>query len=217
MTLPTLKRGSRGPEVKELQVALCLIVDGIFGPITEEAVKDYQQSHGLVADGIVGPATWKSLLAVFGYNPNRDLSDNIFSITHVPSRVIDEIILHCTATPEGIDYTVEQVRDWHVRGNGWSDIGYHFLIGLDGTIHVGRDIEKIGAHCTGHNSRSIGISYVGGCTSDGHTPKDTRTPQQREAIKNLIYYFRTLIPGITVHCHNEFANKACPSFTIHQL
>lgn len=201
MTLPTLRRGSRGSEVKELQYALSLIPDGIFGPVTEEAVRDYQQSHGLEADGIVGPATWKSLL----------------SITRPPVRTINEIILHCTATPEGIDYTVDQVRDWHVRGNGWSDIGYHYLIHLDGTISVGRPLEKIGAHCTGHNAHSIGICYVGGYAPDGKTPKDTRTPQQREAIKKLISHFTILIPGITVHCHNEFAAKACPSFTISQL
>lgn len=201
MTLPTLRRGSRGSKVKELQCVLSLITDGIFGPVTEEAVRDYQQSHGLEADGIVGPATWKSLL----------------SITRPPVRTINEIILHCTATPEGIDYTVDQVRCWHVQGNGWSDIGYHYLIHLDGTISVGRPLEKIGAHCTGHNARSIGICYVGGCAPDGNTPKDTRTPQQREAIKKLISHFTLLIPGIAVHCHNEFAAKACPSFTISQL
>lgn len=217
MTLPTLRRGSRGSKVKELQYVLCLVTDGIFGPVTEEAVRDYQRSHGLEADGIVGPATWKSLLSVFGYNLDRDLSDNIFSITCPPVRTINEIILHCTATPEGIDYTVDQVRCWHVQGNGWSDIGYHYLIHLDGTISVGRPLEKIGAHCTGHNARSIGICYVGGCAPDGNTPKDTRTPQQREAIKKLISHFVALIPGIAVHCHNEFAAKACPSFTISQL
>ena len=217
MTLSTLRRGSKGSEVKELQYALSLIPDGIFGPVTEEAVKDYQQSHGLEADGIVGAATWKSLLSVFGTNLEKDLSDNIFSITRPPVRTINEIILHCTATPEGHDYTVEQVRDWHVRGNGWSDIGYHFLIHLDGTISAGRPLEKIGAHCTGHNAHSIGICYVGGYAPDGKTPKDTRIPQQREAIEKLISHFTLLIPGITVHCHNEFANKACPSFTISQL
>lgn len=129
-------------------------------------------------------------------------------------RKIDKIILHCTATPEGRDYTVEQIREWHVKGNGWNDIGYHFVIYRDGSVHEGRPLAVPGAHCKGHNVTSIGIAYVGGCTADGKTPKDTRTPAQREALYRLIGQLKTRFPGVAVHCHNEFANKACPSFKI---
>lgn len=129
-------------------------------------------------------------------------------------RKIDKIILHCTATPEGRDYTVEQIREWHVKGNGWQDIGYHFIIYRDGSIHEGRPLAVPGAHCYGHNVTSIGIAYVGGCTADGKTPKDTRTQQQREALYMLVDQLKARFPGITVHCHNEFANKACPSFKL---
>lgn len=129
-------------------------------------------------------------------------------------RTIEEIIIHCSATPEGRDYTVEQIRKWHVNGNGWQDIGYHFVIYRDGSVHEGRPIKQIGAHTFGHNDHSIGICYIGGCASDGKTPKDTRTPAQRTALKALVNRLRAEFPGATIHGHNEFANKACPSFDV---
>lgn len=129
-------------------------------------------------------------------------------------RKITKIILHCSATPEGKDYTVAQIRDWHVRGNGWNDIGYHFVIYRDGTIHKGRPVEQAGAHTKGHNANSIGVCYIGGCAADGNTPKDTRTPEQNRALHELVAQLQQQYPGATVHCHNEFANKACPSFKI---
>ena len=66
-------------------------------------------------------------------------------------RRINKIIVHCTATPEGRDVTINEVRDWHVNDNGWRDVGYHFLIRLDGTVEEGRPIEQTGAHCYGNN------------------------------------------------------------------
>ena len=130
-------------------------------------------------------------------------------------RRIDKIILHCTATPEGKDFTVQQIRDWHVRGNGWSDIGYHFVVDRYGNVHAGRPIEKPGAHTKGQNANSIGVSYVGGCATDGRTPKDTRTPAQRSAIVGLIKDLKRRYGShITVHGHNEFAAKSCPSFKV---
>jgi peptidoglycan hydrolase-like protein with peptidoglycan-binding domain len=56
-----LRKGSRGIEVRKLQEVLQITVDGIFGPITEKAVKVYQKSKGLVADGLVGPLTRNAL------------------------------------------------------------------------------------------------------------------------------------------------------------
>lgn len=193
----TLRKGSRGSEVATLQRMLNLIADGIFGPLTDEAVREFQKSHSLVVDGIVGPKTWAAL----GVAPQPS------------SRLIDKIILHCSATPEGKDYTIEQIRSWHLA-NGWSDIGYHFVIYRDGTVHRGRPVEKIGAHTTGYNAHSIGICYIGGCTADGNTPKNTLTKAQRIALIRLLKELRITYPMATIHGHNEFANKACPSFIV---
>ena len=77
-------------------------------------------------------------------------------------RTIDKIIVHCSATPRHKDFSAEDIRDWHVKGNGWDDIGYHFVIRLDGSIEYGRMVDKYGAHVKSHNYDSIGICYIGG-------------------------------------------------------
>lgn len=198
----TIRKGSRGASVASLQRRLSLIPDGIFGPITEEAVRDFQKSHGLAVDGIVGPKTWAAL-----------------GVDSLPnSRRIDKIILHCTATPEGKDYTVAQIRQWHLA-RGFFDVGYHYVIYRDGSVHRGRPESKVGAHTPGQNTHSIGISYIGGCEATknakgDYPPKDTRTPAQRAALVRLVAEMRKKYPGATVHGHNEFDNKACPSFNV---
>ncbi|MDE7397214.1 MAG: N-acetylmuramoyl-L-alanine amidase [Muribaculum sp.] len=131
-------------------------------------------------------------------------------------RKISKIILHCTATPEGQDVTVEAIDKYH-RSLNFKCIGYHFVVYRDGSVHVGRPIEQVGAHCHGQNEESIGISYIGGVTADGKTPKDTRTPQQKVALRKLVEKLLVQFPGATVHGHYEFANKACPSFKICDL
>ena len=127
-------------------------------------------------------------------------------------RNINEVIIHCSATREGQSITVDTIREWHVDGRGWSDIGYHFYIELDGSIKKGRDIDKTGAHCKGHNRNSIGICYCGGVESDGKTPKDTRTPEQKESLIHVLKTIKAMYPDAIIYSHNEFANKACPSF-----
>lgn len=128
-------------------------------------------------------------------------------------RKIDKIILHCAATPEGKDFTVGNIRNWHLQ-RGFTDIGYHFVIYRDGSVHRGRPVEYAGAHTTGQNQNSIGICYIGGCAADGKTPKDTRTSEQRFALFKLVHELmqKYNISISKVFGHREFANKACPSF-----
>lgn len=202
--MTTLKKGSRGQDVKTLQTLLHLYADGIFGILTEEAVKDYQRQNGLTCDGIVGPKTWAMLNA------------NSTALAR-SRRTINEIIVHCTATPEGVDYTVDDIRRWHTApkskgGQGWSDIGYHYIVYRDGSVHDGRNINIAGAHCVNHNAHSIGVVYVGGCEKDGQTPKDTRTKEQRITLLKILAELRQLYPQAKIYGHRNFANKACPSF-----
>lgn len=126
-------------------------------------------------------------------------------------RRINEIIVHCTATPEGRDYTVADIRQMH-KAQGWVDIGYHYLIYRDGSIHEGRNVDLVGAHCQGHNAQSIGVCYVGGVARDGKTPKDTRTQAQKDALIHLLMQLVCLYPDATIRGHRDFAAKACPSF-----
>lgn len=127
-------------------------------------------------------------------------------------RKVDEIILHCSATKEGQNFKAKDIDTWHEQ-RGFKGIGYHYVIDLDGTVETGRPEEETGAHCLNHNARSIGICYVGGLDTTGKA-KDTRTPQQKAALVQLVADLKLKYPNATVHGHNEFANKACPCFTV---
>ena len=127
---------------------------------------------------------------------------------------IEEIILHCSATKEGRDYSPLDVHRWHLD-RGWIGCGYNFIITRDGTIWECRPENSIGAHCTGHNTKSIGICYIGGLDEKGN-PKDTRTTEQKKSLLELVRYLMEKYNLTTdkIHCHNEYANKACPCFKI---
>ena len=127
-------------------------------------------------------------------------------------RTITEIIIHCSATKEGQPFTADAIDRWH-RQRGFRCIGYHYVISLDGSVHAGRPISEEGAHCQRHNAHSIGICYIGGLDSLGQ-PKDTRTPEQKGALKALVGQLKNDYPNATIHGHNEFAPKACPCFDV---
>lgn len=131
-------------------------------------------------------------------------------------RTIDSIILHCTSTPEGKDYKIDEIRRWHVVGNGWRDIGYHYVVHPDGSVDAGRPVEQIGAHCKGHNSTSIGVAYIGGMTADMKSPKDTMTEAQNASLVRLVRELmqRYRILSSNIYGHREFEPKACPSFDV---
>lgn len=190
-----LRKGSRGKEVKQLQQFLHLKDDGIFGELTEEAVKDFQKEMNLTIDGIVGEKTWKCILG-------KTYTE--------PSRYINKIIVHCSATPEGKDFTVSDIRRWHLE-RGFSDVGYHYIIYRDGSVNEGRPISMIGAHCTNHNTNSIGVCYIGG-VDNKNNPKDTRTKEQKQSLIELLTQLKKLYPEANIYPHSKFANKACPCF-----
>lgn len=127
-------------------------------------------------------------------------------------RKIDKLIVHCSASPEGQNVTIDGIRKLHKQRYGWRDIGYHYVIHLDGSIHKGRDESVIGAHVKNQNANSIGICYIGGMNASNTAPKDTRTPAQKEALLKLLKDLKRRYPNATIHGHREFANKACPSF-----
>lgn len=210
--------------------------DGWRGAMTIKATKAFQRDNGLVADGIAGPMTLAALRAALTPASKSAKAEPIKQAINAPlapapvaapvkpsarfaieipltSRRIVEIDFHCTATPEGRDYTVSDVRSWH-KQRGWTDIGYHFIVYRDGTIHAGRPIGQVGAHIAGHNTGTIGVSYIGGLTADGKAAKDTRTPEQRQAMLWLAAELSAMFPIVRIAGHNEFAAKACPSFDV---
>lgn len=130
-------------------------------------------------------------------------------------RTINEIIFHCSATPEGKEFSAQQIRGWHLQ-RGFSDIGYHVIVHLDGSIERGRPLHIAGAHTSGHNANSIGVCYIGGVDAYNN-PKDTRTPAQRETLRAIAQLSRSLMPGIKISGHREYARKACPCFDVIDL
>lgn len=125
-------------------------------------------------------------------------------------QAIKYIIVHCSATPAGRNVTAADIDRYH-RKRGFSKIGYHYVVRLDGTIEEGRPVTQIGAHCLGKNDCSIGVCYVGGIDSDGR-PVDTRTPAQKRALLSLLTDLRRRYPQAEIVGHRDFAAKACPSF-----
>jgi len=126
------------------------------------------------------------------------------------TRKITEAIIHCAATKEGKDFTVKDIDRWH-RQMGWDGCGYHYVVRLDGTIEKGRDMERVGAHCKGHNKQSVGICYIGGLKANGQ-PADTRTDAQKAALLALLKRLKAQYPALKVYGHRDFCNKACPCF-----
>lgn len=143
-------------------------------------------------------------------------------------RPINKIIIHCSATREGQDVTVDTIRKWHLK-RGFSDIGYHYVIYADGSVHEGRPLTKIGAHTTGFNTGSIGICYIGGLDKTTGKPKDTRTDAQKCAMCNLVKELIGRFPTIKeVKGHRDYSPdkngngkvdkwewvKSCPCFDV---
>lgn len=100
-------------------------------------------------------------------------------------RTVNKIVIHCSASPENVDYTFEQCIKDH-KARGFRKCGYHRFISKDGTIHIGRHFDEIGAHAgSGQNAKTIGICYEGGLDSKKKA-KDTRTPEQKAAMIQCI-------------------------------
>lgn len=146
------------------------------------------------------------------------------------NRKIDKIIIHCSASKEGQDVTVEQIDKMH-RQRGFSGIGYHFVIYRNGQVHDGRDINKVGAHTTGYNTGSIGICYIGGLDKTGKKIKDTRTLEQRNSLYQLVKKLMEMYPIKEVKGHRDYSPdtngdgviskyewiKGCPCFEVSEF
>lgn len=227
--MATYKEGDKGTMVTLIQKALTkagygVIADGKWGPITTEAVKAYQKAHHLTADGIVGNKTLVAMGISMIVNAASGVSCEYYernnqTVLKKSKRRIDYIVVHCTATPEGQDKTVEQIRNEHLK-QGWSDIGYHYVITLDGQVHTGRNVDIAGAHVSGYNANSIGVVYVGGLEKDPKKTyaqlkaKDTRTDAQKASLLSLLMDLRRLYPKAVIQGHRDFpgVKKDCPSF-----
>lgn len=127
-------------------------------------------------------------------------------------RIITLIIIHCSAVRPWQQSGVTEIDRWH-RQRGWKNgCGYHYVVRRDGTIENGRPLEMVGAHCLNHNKHSIGICYEGGLNAEGHRA-DTRTPAQKQAMRELLERLHAQFPKAIITGHHVFnPMKACPCF-----
>ena len=144
-------------------------------------------------------------------------------------RNIDSIIVHCSATKAGQDFTVADIDHWH-RQRGFNGIGYHYVIRLDGKLEKGRDVALAGAHCKGWNERSVGICYIGGLDENGR-PADTRTNVQKRVLYQIIMDLQREYNILQVLGHRDTSPdlngdgviepyeyvKACPCFDVKEF
>jgi N-acetyl-anhydromuramyl-L-alanine amidase AmpD len=132
------------------------------------------------------------------------------------NRPITQLVVHCAATRPSLDVGVDEIRSWH-RQQGWSDIGYHWVVRRDGTVEAGRREELIGAHVSGHNRESIGICLVGGLDAQGD-PAPEFTPEQFASLRTLLNDLLAIydLSDDAILGHRDFAgvSKACPSFDV---
>lgn len=130
------------------------------------------------------------------------------------TRQINRIVLHCTATSQ--QATVEAIQNYWKNNLGWKNPGYHFIIGVDGTVYMLLHPNKVSNGARGYNSDSLHISYIGGINKNTRKPEDTRTKEQKAAMKRLVKQYLRKLGDIPVIGHNEISNKACPSFDVQQ-
>lgn len=117
----------------------------------------------------------------------------------------NKITIHCSDTPNGKPVDIEVLRRAH-KMKGWKDIGYHFVINVDGTVQEGRPLTDMGAHVQGHNQDNIGVCLIG---------RDRFTGLQFIALRTLLGELsgEFVIPLWEVYGHEELdkAGKVCPN------
>ena len=122
-------------------------------------------------------------------------------------RDLQKIIVHCSASDLALHDDPAVIKDWHVNGNGWKDIGYHYVITKDGSVHQGRPLKEVGAHCEGENLFSVGICLTG---------EHEFSPDQFFSLAWLINHLLESNPSIKeVKPHTHYnKNKTCPNFDL---
>ena len=126
-----------------------------------------------------------------------------------------KIIIHCSDTRIDQSFTAKDIDVWHKK-RGWSGIGYHYVILQNGTVEVGRSLNKKGAHCKGENHDSIGVCFMGGKDEKGKK-WESPTGRQIEAFRKLEIALLKAYGDLEVYGHYEFSSKTCPNFEVCML
>ena len=127
-------------------------------------------------------------------------------------RAISLIIIHCSAVRPWRQSGVAEIDRWHRQRGFKYGCGYHFVVRRDGTVETGRPLELVGAHCQFHNYHSLGVCYEGGLDDAGYYA-DTRTPQQKQSLRQLLERLHAQFPNAMIVGHNVLhISQASPCF-----
>lgn len=122
-----------------------------------------------------------------------------------PNRPVNRVFLHCSASDHAHHDSAKVMEAWHLD-RGFKEIGYHFFIRKDGSIQVGRDLEKVPAAQEGNNTRTIAICLHG-------LRKELFTIAQMNAVKAICQRLHFVYNGkVSFHGHCEVSSKSCPVF-----
>ena len=127
-------------------------------------------------------------------------------------RSITLIVIHCSAVKPDQLSSAAQIDSWHRQRGYHLGIGYHYVIRRNGDIEPGRPEWMVGAHCLNHNKYSIGVCYEGGLDARGQ-PADTRTAEQKSALRNLLEDLHKRHPRAVIVGHRDLSHdRDCPCF-----
>ena len=116
---------------------------------------------------------------------------------------IHSIVVHCSATREGQWFTAHDIDKWH-RARGWSGIGYHRVIRLDGVAEQGRQFTRRGAHVAGNNTNTVGVCLIGGLDAKGKA-KDTFTPEQYTTLHKELLHIMQFCNITSIKGHRDYS------------
>ena len=127
----------------------------------------------------------------------------------------DALVVHHTSSPPASAYsgaeTIRIIQTFHQETRGWSDIGYHFLIGPDGALYQGRPEGTLGAHSPPN------VGRLGVCAIGNFEGVETVTEAQMRTLIELLGHFsqKYAIPAERIFGHRDFQKTTCPGSTFY--
>ena len=139
--------------------------------------------------------------------PINDLNLEIDHNRLETRRITDQIVIHHTGNPWDDDLSAAEIDASH-KAQGWTCIGYHYVIRKDGTVEEGRPHWTVGAHAYGENSHTIGIHVCG--NFEIGEPTAAQIESLAMLLANLCTDYGLSIDRDTIVGHRELMATACP-------
>ncbi|MFT6400611.1 MAG: hypothetical protein ACJAYU_005389, partial [Bradymonadia bacterium] len=191
-----------------------------IGALTWSAVTPSEEEDQATADDSLRTtqSPLRSELLSIGVVPREDWDSRATRCSGADASKY-RMAIHYTVTPSGnAERRVRSVQAYHQDTRGWCDVGYHFLIGIDGTIYEGRPLQYRGAHVGSNNTGNIGIAFIGcfhpnGCSDWGPSlPPEAMLRSTGALVQRLGALYSIAINGdlILPHRDHSGASTNCP-------